>query len=103
MRKVLLASTMLAILPVATHAQTVGINLDAPVTMSGGNNSLLLGFPWGGGNQQTLSSNGEGEAYEVSGVTQGADGSLILTAQPNNNTSASWPNNLPYVSGAIST
>ena len=94
---------LLAALPIAAHAQTVGINLDAPVTMSGGNNDLLLGFPWGGGNQQTLSSNGEGETYETSGVTQGPNGSLILTAQPNTNTSAAWPNDLPYVSGAIST
>jgi beta-glucanase (GH16 family) len=87
----------------ASSNGTVNINLSAPVTMSGGNNSLLLGFPWGGGNQQTLSSNGEGETYETSGVTRNADGSITLTAQPNNNTGASWPNDLPYVSGAIST
>jgi hypothetical protein len=64
MRKALLASTMLAALPIATHAQTVSINLDAPVTMSGGNNDLLLGYPWGGGAQQTLSDTGEREVYE---------------------------------------
>ena len=61
MRKALLASTMLAALPIATHAQTVSINLDAPVTMSGGNNDLLLGFPWGGGAQQTLSDTASGK------------------------------------------
>ena len=46
---------------------TVKINLSAPVTMSGGNNSLLVGFPWGGGNQQTLAGNGEGEVYKFLG------------------------------------
>ena len=82
---------------------TVKINLSAPVSMSGGNNSLLVGFPWGGGNQQTLAGNGEGEVYEASGIKQNADGSITLAAQPNSNTSAAWPNNLPYTSGGFST
>ena len=69
--------------------------------MSGGNNSLLVGFPWGGGNQQTLAGNGEGEVYEASGIKQNADGSITLAAQPNSNTSAAWPNNLPYTSGGV--
>ncbi len=99
MRKALLASTMLAALPIATHAQTVSINLDAPVTMSGGNNDLLLGYPWGGGAQQTLSDTGEREVYEPQGIIQNPNGSVVLQAQPNTNTSAAWPNNLPYTSG----
>jgi beta-glucanase (GH16 family) len=63
----------------------------------------LMGFPFGGGGQQTLSSNGEGEVYEPSGITQNPDGSVTLTAQPNPNTTAAWPNDLPYTSGAFST
>jgi beta-glucanase (GH16 family) len=62
-----------------------------------------MGFPFGGGGQQTLSSGGEGEVYEPSGITQNADGSVTLTAQPNPNTTAAWPNDLPYTSGAFST
>ena len=50
-----------------------------------------------------LVSNGEGEVYEPSGITQNANGSVTLTAQPNSNISATWPNNLPYTSGGFST
>ena len=38
-----------------------------------------------------------------SGIRQNANGSITLTAQPNSNTSATWPNNLPYTSGGFST
>ncbi len=54
MHKTLLALLLPAAVAPAAHAQTIGINLDAPVTMSGGSNDLLMGFPWGGGNQQSF-------------------------------------------------
>ncbi len=55
------------------------------------------------GISRALYSNGEGEVYEPSGITQNANGSVTLTAQPNSNISATWPNNLPYTSGGFST
>ncbi len=82
---------------------TVTINLSAPVTNTGGNNQLLLGFPFGGGAQFTLSNNHEAEVYVPQGVIQNANGTMTLQAQPNPNTSAAPPYNLPYTSGAIST
>jgi beta-glucanase (GH16 family) len=89
--------------PVNTNDGTISINLSAPVTDTGGNNQLLLGYPFGGGSQLTLSSQGEGEVYVSSGVIQNADGSVTLQAQPNPNTGAAWPGNLPYTSGGFST
>lgn len=102
MRKLLLASSFLTAVT-AAHAQTVDLNLDAPVTMNGGSNSLLLGMPFGGGSQLTLGPTGEGEVYTASNVTQNAGGGITLTAQPNPNTSQAWPNNLPFTSGGVST
>ena len=73
------------------------------MTNTGGNNQLLLGFPFGGGAQFTLSNNHEAEVYVPQGVIQNANGTMTLQAQPNPNTSAAPPYNLPYTSGAIST
>jgi hypothetical protein len=97
----LLAAAVLLALPIAGQAQTVDLNL-SNVTQNGTSNSWMLGFPWGGGNQFTLSSNGEGEEYSLAGVSTNRSGNLVLTASPNPNTSGAWPQNLPYQSGAVS-
>jgi beta-glucanase (GH16 family) len=101
MRNALLAGTILAALPLAAPAQTVDLNL-SNVSQNGTSNSWMLGFPWGGGNQYTLSSNGEGEEYSLAGVSTNSSGDLVLTASPNPNTSGAWPTDLPYQSGAVS-
>jgi Cellulase (glycosyl hydrolase family 5)/Glycosyl hydrolases family 16 len=101
MRKAILASTILAALPIAAQGQAVDLNLSS-ITPNGTSTSWMLGFPWGGGNQYTLSSNGEGEEYSLAGVSTNSSGDLVLTASPNPNTSGAWPADLPYQSGAVS-
>jgi len=85
----------------AVHAQTISLPL-SNVTQDGSDSSWMLGFPYGGGSQYTLPSNSEAETYSQAGTTPTANGSLTLTAAPNTDTSAAWPQNLPYTSGAIS-
>lgn len=94
------AAPTAAAVPAKSATGAISLNLSS-ISQTGTANSWMLGFPYGGGSQHTLASNGEAQTYSMDGISH-AGGDLVLTAEPNTNRSGAWPDNLPFTSGAIS-